>query len=1450
MDVYESNGFESEHEDEAEEEDGMREDAVQGDEEVAESSPSSDEDSDEEVVVESGKEYEDAEEGDTDPMFNVNAQDGNLVAELKALEEAEKRAEEEKVAEAKKLAAEEMQDLSDDADEEVQIKKGPGRKTNNSWAAEDDDFEAYNLSEESSDHSSDVEYEVKPKRKKSKPRTITKRKRKLSDSGDFDSEVDTDDWDSSPRRNPKKRSNAALKPVQIKLKKHVLNSKSQDSDADYEPGGAIGRTGRKLQNLAQEHFEQSEKAADHTDEESLEDEIQTRKKKPFDIMAPVEQELLIEKVLDYRSNKRDDGEELEEAEVDDPFEFLPSESSFMIKWHRLSYRQCSWHTLSELSMFKGYKKVTNFIKRVEETLEYLDRNEIGPDEREDYLMAREQVQEAVQTYQKLERIISDRRNAEGALEYLAKWSDLSYAECTWEAPNSLNTEEDLAKIDDFLDRNSDAHGAAGSFNPFSHRESRKPFRRIVEQPEYLSYGNDGRKLRDYQLEGLNFLAYSWVNDRNVILADEMGLGKTLQTICCIGWLAKVKKVQSPFLVVVPLSTIAAWHREFSRWLPSLNVIVYVGDGNSRDVIRRFEFVTDRNNAKFHVLLTTPELVLADMDYLVSEFRWSLIAVDEAHRLKNEESSMHKALSAFTSANRLLITGTPLQNSIRELWALLNFLNPSTYVSAQSFEEKYSFSELRNAERIAQLHAELRPYILRRQKEDVEKSLPSKTYAVLRVGLTSLQQKYYKWILTRNFSKLNAVRKGSGPSNATSLQNIVVELKKICNHPYLFPNVEDMENPDQLNALIRSSGKLILLDKLLLRLKEKGHRVLVFSQMVRMLDILQDYCRMRGFAWQRLDGSMGNEIRQKSVDHFNAPDSTDFVFLLSTRAGGLGINLATADTVVIFDSDWNPQNDLQAESRAHRIGQKKDVKVFRLLSRDTVEEDILERAKRKRVLEHLVIHGVEGGDAPGKMTFKKEELSAILRFGAERLFEKEKQDNEENEKAGEKQQEKAPAMDDIDEILERAPKEQDENEAAAAGSVGDSLLNAFKWADFATEDYEEEAPATVKTQLSEAEAAAKKLQERENALQQLADEAEQNEEKDKEQLAKESDMDFWNRVIPQEEQDEAVAENLNYLGPRRITKTKKYTEESPTAKRKPPSSRRRTKVANGVATADNRLSKKDSAALIRSFKKFGSSARIEEILADANLTEKIAREEAAEILDKGLSDAKKVTADKGTVVISGETVAAKEVVRRAVELGELARRISEYENDIRFRLPRGLSGGRQSGWLPSNDAMMLVGIHRHGYGNWEAIGSDEELKLADKIASTSRKSVAARATKLLGELVRDASRKSSKGKRGKMSSRSTRSTKKPPSWEEELSGQKEVLLELRELSEGNKEGEDRKVKIRRTRECLVSIGNEIERSKRNPVHGWRYVAAACKTALKGPELASLYSKLRKAKSKAS
>ncbi|KAL3153482.1 hypothetical protein ABBQ38_011813 [Trebouxia sp. C0009 RCD-2024] len=597
-------------------------------------------------------------------------------------------------------------------------------------------------------------------------------------------------------------------------------------------------------------------------------------------------------------------------------------TEFHIKWKRYAYIQCSWDTRATLSQLGGYKRVVNYMKRWDDLQAY--RRVASREERELQDVERAMEEELVAEHMQVERVIHLRLEQvqdKQQLKYLVKWKGLPYGECTFETPEAISQAGGQDQLDQYEAREQRLLEPVRT--PDMARRQFKN-RALETQPEFLKAGT----LRDYQLDGLNWLIYSWMQDQNCILADEMGLGKTVQCVSLLGYLSEVLKIAGPFLVVVPLSTVPNWIKEFRKWTPQLNALVYVGDSKSRDVIRNYEFFNHKGAARpyrFEVLITTYELVLKDASIL-NHIKWNYMMVDEAHRLKNHESALYQEMTQFSFKNRLLITGTPLQNSIKELWALLHFLDANKFPSCEYFEAQHS---LDNADQVAKLHMELRPHLLRRVIKDVEKSLPPKNERILRVEMSPLQRQYYKWILTRNFKELNKGSKGG----QVSLLNVITELKKTCNHPFLFESAEEdyRGGEDDLNAvdrLVVTSGKMVLLDKLMKRLKESGHRVLIFSQMVRVLDIISDYMRLRGFQHQRLDGSTPSAARHQAMEHFNAPGSRDFAFLLSTRAGGLGINLATADTVVIFDSDWNPQNDLQAMSRAHRIGQKDTVNIYR------------------------------------------------------------------------------------------------------------------------------------------------------------------------------------------------------------------------------------------------------------------------------------------------------------------------------------------------------------------------------------------------------------------------------------------------------------------------------------------------------------------------------------------
>ncbi|XP_016526533.1 chromodomain-helicase-DNA-binding protein 3 isoform X2 [Poecilia formosa] len=695
-----------------------------------------------------------------------------------------------------------------------------------------------------------------------------------------------------------------------------------------------------------------------------------------------------------------------------------AEREFFVKLTSQSYWHCTWITELQLEifhsvMYRNYQRKTDMDEPP--SLDYgsgaEDENGVGKSEKRrakdpHYALLEDKYYKygIKPEWMMIHRIINHSVDKKGMYHYLVKWKDLTYDQCTWERDdmdipdfelhkaNYWRHRDNILKEDPDKPRKMTSKEGDGEEEESLSSPLTDPTIKYEEQPDFVTA--TGGTLHLYQLEGLNWLRFSWAQGTDTILADEMGLGKTIQTIVFLYSLFKEGHTKGPFLVSAPLSTIINWEREFEMWAPDFYVVTYTGDKDSRAIIRENEFTFDdsikagkkafklRREApiKFHVLLTSYELVTIDQTALKS-IDWACLVVDEAHRLKNNQSKFFRRLNDYKIDYKLLLTGTPLQNNLEELFHLLNFLTPNRFNNLEGFLEE--FADISKEDQIKKLHDLLGPHMLRRLKADVFKNMPAKTELIVRVELSPMQKKYYKLILTKNFEALNS--KGGG--NQVSLLNIMMDLKKCCNHPYLFPvaSMEAQKTPSgayEGSALTKASGKLTLLQKMLRKLKDQGHRVLVFSQMTKMLDLLEDFLDYEGYKYERIDGGITGALRQEAIDRFNAPGACQFCFLLSTRAGGLGINLATADTVIIFDSDWNPHNDIQAFSRAHRIGQANKVMIYRFVTRASVEERITQVAKRKMMLTHLVVRPGLGSKA-GSMT--KQELDDILKFGTEELF---------------------------------------------------------------------------------------------------------------------------------------------------------------------------------------------------------------------------------------------------------------------------------------------------------------------------------------------------------------------------------------------------------------------------------------------------------------------------------
>nr|XP_033474870.1 probable global transcription activator SNF2L2 [Epinephelus lanceolatus] len=521
--------------------------------------------------------------------------------------------------------------------------------------------------------------------------------------------------------------------------------------------------------------------------------------------------------------------------------------------------------------------------------------------------------------------------------------------------------------------------------------------RVEKQSSLLINGT----LKHYQIQGLEWMVSLYNNNLNGILADEMGLGKTIQTIALITYLMEHKRINGPFLIIVPLSTLSNWVYELDKWAPSVVKIAYKGT----PVLRR-GLVPQLRSGKFNVLLTTYEYIIKDK-HILAKIRWKYMIVDEGHRMKNHHCKLTQVLNThYVAPRRLLLTGTPLQNKLPELWALLNFLLPTIFKSCTTFEQWFNAPFAMTGERvdlneeetiliIRRLHKVLRPFLLRRLKKEVESQLPEKVEYVVKCDMSAIQKVLYrhmqKGILLTDGSEKD--KKGKG--GAKTLMNTIMQLKKICNHPYMFQHIEESfaEHLGFPNGFIsgldlyRASGKFELLDRILPKLQATSHRVLLFCQMTSLMTIMEDYFSYRNFQYLRLDGTTKSEDRAALLKKFNEEGSQYFIFLLSTRAGGLGLNLQAADTVVIFDSDWNPHQDLQAQDRAHRIGQQNEVRVLRLCTVNSVEEKILAAAKYKLNVDQKVI---QAG------MFDQKSSSHERRAFLQAILETEEQNEEEDE----------------------------------------------------------------------------------------------------------------------------------------------------------------------------------------------------------------------------------------------------------------------------------------------------------------------------------------------------------------------------------------------------------------------------------------------------------------------
>ncbi|KAH9924947.1 P-loop containing nucleoside triphosphate hydrolase protein [Amylocystis lapponica] len=534
-----------------------------------------------------------------------------------------------------------------------------------------------------------------------------------------------------------------------------------------------------------------------------------------------------------------------------------------------------------------------------------------------------------------------------------------------------------------------------------------PLHELDEQPRLVKGGT----MKDYQLHGLSFLVWMYKNGMNCILGDEMGLGKTLQTLSLFAYIKEnATSRQDPHLIICPLSVLSSWATEAARWLPSFRTLRFHGPHSERD---RLKNGIRSGEIGFDLCITTYDSYLVEDTWFKSH-RWTYCVLDEGHKIKNAETNISGKLQGIGSLYRLILTGTPVQNNLVELWGLLHWLYPIIFTAASERLFKDSFDLSRGLYSLPFLQAAenlLAMIMLRRTKTNVELSVPPREELTLFVPMAEAQRFWTYRLLTRMdagelgdifAAKVEDTEGNEGQrevqaqlaahvrSNKTGeqnrwkkLMNLLMQLRKTCDHPYLLPDAE----PDPFvigEHLVASSSKLVVLDKLLADILPKGERVLIFTQWTKMLDLLEDFMALRSIPYARLDGSTSRPRRALDIKLFQQEISPYQVFLISTKAGGLGINLTKASSVVMFDSDWNPQNDIQAIARAHRIGQTKTVKVYRLICRGSVEDQMLDRIRRKLFLS-LKVMGTDSTSSDEQNTaLKTNELLDILRRGSSAL----------------------------------------------------------------------------------------------------------------------------------------------------------------------------------------------------------------------------------------------------------------------------------------------------------------------------------------------------------------------------------------------------------------------------------------------------------------------------------
>ena len=437
-------------------------------------------------------------------------------------------------------------------------------------------------------------------------------------------------------------------------------------------------------------------------------------------------------------------------------------------------------------------------------------------------------------------------------------------------------------------------------------------------------------LRPYQLDGLNWLMNMRTAGCGSILADEMGLGKTIQTLSLLCSISN----EDPSIVVCPSSLMENWQNEAKRFAPGLKTCIISGNTDRKQVIK--------NLKQYDLAITSYALLRRDVEEYTN-IHFNCVVLDEAQNIKNHRSQSALSCRALHASYRLALTGTPLENSATDLWSVFEFLIPGLLGSRKHFESIFKSEDVDDKQRIATI-GKLKPFILRRLKADVLPQLPPKQEQIINFHLSEEEDDLYQAVAEKHLQTLLETKEGFGKSRMEIL-SLITRLRQICSHPALLP--------EEFKAKQIESSKFKLFKELIEEMRPSSHRALVFSQFTSMLQIMREWMDEEGIKYAYLDGSTKN--RQSLVDEFNEDDSIQ-VFLLSLKAGGTGLNLTGADTVIHYDNWWNPMVVNQATDRAHRMGQKNKVTSIKLVAADTIEDKIIELQKRKEVLFDQLVSG--------------------------------------------------------------------------------------------------------------------------------------------------------------------------------------------------------------------------------------------------------------------------------------------------------------------------------------------------------------------------------------------------------------------------------------------------------------------------------------------------------------